>query len=102
MTRATTVLPLMAAAAAIFALIALMGGVGYAVYDQRETNLSLCQQTVENRKAIRVTWATARDFLVTGTTDPEARARTQALFNAVLRPIPPLECVNSQPVPKEE
>lgn len=100
MTRANQVLPLIAAAAAIVALIALTGGVSYAVFDQRETDRALCGQTVENRKAIRATWNAARRFINKSQPDPALRKQNNLFFDAVLHPIPLLECVDNQPVRK--
>lgn len=101
MTRSSQVLPLVVAAAAIVSLIALTGGVTYAIFDQRDTDRALCEQTVENRQAIRSTWNAARDFINSSQPDEEVRTQTNLFFDAVLRPIPPLECVGNQPVPKE-
>lgn len=102
MTRPNTILPYVAAAACIISLAAISGGMGYAIYDQRETNSVLCKQTVENRQAIRDTWNAARELILQGQSEGMSRANTNAFFDAVLRPIPPLECVGNQPVPKEE
>lgn len=80
----------------IFALAGL-----YSFQQQNHVSARLCEANVINRRAIRVTWKAAEEFILIGESDPEARRAAREFFAAVLRPIPPLECVDNQPVPKE-
>jgi hypothetical protein len=70
----------------------------YVVRQSSEVDRRLCQQTVQNRDAVRATWNAARMiFLARSENDEEINS----LFDEVLAPIPPLECVDNKPVPKE-
>lgn len=65
---------------------------------QERTDNKLCQSNVENRAAIRSTWLAAQQLILPTSENPEA---IRAFFGSVLKPIPPLRCVDNQPVPKE-
>jgi hypothetical protein len=81
-----------------FSFLALSVAALYRLDLSNRVDRELCEQTVENREAIRATWNTARGiFLARSENDTEINA----LFDQVLEPIPPLECVDNKPVPKE-
>lgn len=61
----------------------------------RQVQQALCQQTVDNRTATRLTWEAARAFILTRGGD---RQDTNEFFEAVLAVIPPLKCVDDKPV----
>lgn len=86
-----------AAVALSFILFALAGL--YTVVQQNYVDERLCESAVENREAVRSTWNAARELILPTAQDKEA---INKFFDGVLRPIPALECVNNQPVPKEE
>jgi len=81
-------------------LVFALAGV-YTIRQQDHVNQKLCQSTVTNRAAVRSTWLAAEE-LVASRTDQAQKDATRAFFQAVLRPIPPLRCVDNKPVPKED
>lgn len=102
--------PWLAAIGVGLAFVLFLGGGIYSVHHQRSVDQELCEITVENRDSTRSSWMAVRDVLlrtIEESDDSEAekaqdRIRTNAFVDEVLRPIPPLECVNNQPVPKSE
>lgn len=82
-----------------FMLFALAGL--YTFRQQQHVNAQLCQQTVDNRAATRETWNAAR-LLVNKGRDQESQKRTNDFFDAVLRAIPPLKCIDNKPVEEGE
>lgn len=93
----------MFAAASVFvALVMFTLALVYTFHQQSVVDRKLCNGTVANRAAVRDTWVAAKRLVLAGQTDPEIRKHTAAFFDAVLRPIPPLVCVDNQPVPKED
>jgi hypothetical protein len=80
---------------ALFALAAI-----YTLRQQENINVRLCEGTVENREAVRETWNAARVLILRRQTDGKERTLTNEFFDGVLRPIPPLECVDNKPIPK--
>lgn len=68
-------------------------------HHQQQVDRELCEGTVANRDAIRAAFTNARLVSLDHTEDPEA---VNNIFAAILQPIPPLECVDNKPVPKEE
>lgn len=99
--------PWLAAIGVGLAFILFLGGGIYSVHHQRGVDQKLCEITVENRDSTRSSWNAVRAVLLRNieqSEDSEAekakdRIRTNAFVDEVLRPIPPLECVNNQPVP---
>lgn len=70
------------------------------IHHEHEIDRKLCQSAVNNRVAVRVTWLAAEHLVITPNTTVERQERLNAFFNAVLKPIPPLECINNNPVPR--
>lgn len=87
-----------AAAAALLSMIGLGVAVGYHLASQKAVDEKLCEGAVANREAIRGTWNAARELVLLTADDPK---RINEFFDGVLRPIPALECIDNQPVPKE-
>jgi hypothetical protein len=86
------------AALAAVSFVALTVAALYRTDLSSRVDRELCKQTIENRDAIRATWNTAREvFIARGASEEQINA----LFDEVLRPIPPLTCVDNKPVPKE-
>jgi hypothetical protein len=73
----------------------------YSVRQQNHINRELCQSTVDNRAADRVQWTTLRDLVLPTLPDRDSRLEFERLIAGVLQPIPPLECRDNKPVPKE-
>lgn len=73
----------------------------YSVRQQHKVNEKICQSSAENRRAIRSTWLAAERFIIQGQPTEEARERTRLFFREVLNEIPPLQCVDSEPVSRE-
>ena len=78
------------------------------IHDQQNVDEKLCQVTVTNRASTRSAFESVRTAFLNNIPEnepPAERAESEARINAfidrVLRPIPPLECVNNQPIPKE-
>ena len=89
--------PYFAACAVSFAFLLLgMAGI-YTVRQQNLVNRKLCQQTVDNRIATRLTWNSARNLILANQTNQIQIARTNAFFDSVLENIPPLVCVDNKP-----
>lgn len=92
------------AAILLFALAGL-----YTYRQQNYVDEKLCRSAVENRMATRGSWLALQTLALQNireSSDSEAEKqeaveRTHAFVQAVLRPIPALECVDNQPVPKE-
>lgn len=98
-----------------FAAIAALAGVilfalsgVYTLRQQNHVDERLCDITIENRDSLRAAFEGVREAFLNNIpkNEPAAeRAETEARINAfidrVLQPIPPLECVDNQPVPKE-
>lgn len=99
--------PWLAAIGVGMAFVLFLGGGIYSVHHQRGVDQKLCKVTTENRDSTRASWEAVRGALlrsVEESDDSEAeKARVRIRYNAfideVLRPIPPLKCVNNQPVP---
>lgn len=82
-----------------FMLFALAGV--YTVRQQEHVNKRLCQGTVQNRQAVRTTWMAAHKLLLEAQDTEEGRQAIDRLFDGILEVIPPLRCVDSNPIPKE-
>jgi len=90
--------PWIAVAALVISFIVFgLAGI-YTVRQQDHVNLKLCEATVTNRMAVRSTWNAARLFI--NQSQPENKEQTNKFFDAVLKPIPPLKCVDNRPVPR--
>ena len=88
------------AALAVTSAFLLFGLAGlYTFNQQNHVNARLCEGTVTNREALRAAFFSAQTAILQDTDNP---ALINRVFQAILQPIPPLECVNSKPVPKEE
>jgi hypothetical protein len=85
------------AGVAVAFVLFLLAGL-YTFRQQEHVNHQLCQQTVDNREAIRSTWDAARMLIIAGEADPERQKRTNDFFDGVLKTIPPLKCVNNKPI----
>lgn len=96
--RVQTIGPYLATAAVLIAMVGFVVTLGVGLFLQERTDERLCRVNVANREAIRSTWLAARELILPTADDPEA---LNAFFTGVLKPIPPLECVDNQPVPKE-
>lgn len=88
-------------------LLIILAGL-YSVRQDREVDAKLCESTIQNRASTRAAFEAVREAFLNNIPEnepPAERAESEARINAfidrVLRPIPPLECVNNQPVPKE-
>ncbi len=92
--------PWFAAAAFILGIFLMASAGAYTIRQQNHINHKLCQQTIDNRDGIRSTWLAA-GTLVLRTVPREQREQTRAFFREILRPIPPLQCVDNKPIPKE-
>jgi hypothetical protein len=73
----------------------------YSVRQQDHVNQQLCQSTLSNREAVRTTWNAARQALLANQTSDEGRRAVNDFFDDILRVVPPLECRDSNPSPKE-
>lgn len=98
--RSERLAPWGAALSVGFAIFLFGLSIVYTFNHQNHTNARICQSAVDNREGLRDTWNAARTLLL-ATQTPAQRERTDEFFDGVLRPIPPLECVNNRPVPKE-
>ena len=97
-----------AAAIFFFGILLFAGGSLYVFERQNNINDRICQVTVDNRASTRAAFDAVRQAFVLSipvNESPQERAeriaRIDAFVDAILRPIPALECVNNQPVPKE-
>lgn len=91
--------PYVAALLVLLAMILLVGSAVYNINQQRALDERLCEHAVQTRMSLRVTFETSRDIFKSRSDNPAA---IDALFKGILRPIPPLECRDNQPVPKED
>lgn len=89
----------MAVIASVVALILLLLAGLYTFRQQSIVNQRLCEINVENRAALRATWEAVRVQFKETSDNPEAVDR---FVDAILRPIPELQCVDNRPLPKEE
>lgn len=70
----------------------------YTVRQQHHVDDRICDSAVENRAGLRRTWMAAERFIIQGQTTEEAQQRTRVFFESVLNEIPPLMCVDREPV----
>lgn len=91
--------PYFAATAALLGMLLFVLAGIYTFRQQNHVDAALCQSDVRGRAALRGSWEAARILLVPTADNPAA---LNAFFDGILKPIPPLECVDNQPVPKEE
>ena len=106
--RSERVGPFVAAAVFAAAFIAIIVLALLNVSHSRSVDRKLCGISIENRMSTRAAFEAVRDAFLNNIPEnepPAERAESEARINAfidrVLRPIPPLECVDNQPVPKE-
>lgn len=90
--------PYLAGAAVAISFFLLLLAGAYTFRQQGHVNRQLCQQTIDNREAIRRTWDAARVIVLKGQTTQEGQTRTNDFFNAILMSIPPLTCVDNRPL----
>jgi len=89
------------AGAYVVGVILLLGAMVYTFAQQEHVNQELCASTVANREADRVQWITLGRLIEPTIDTEEGRERMRALIAGVLRPIPPLECIDDKPIPRE-
>ena len=98
----------MAAAVFAAAFIAIIALALFNVSHSRSVDRKLCEITVENRASTRAAFEAVREAFLNNIPEneppaerAESEARIDAFIDRVLRPIPSLECIDNQPVPKE-
>lgn len=90
--------PYLAGLAVLLAFVLFIAAAGYNIYHQRATDSALCRSNVQNRMALRLVFEQARTVFKETSENPK---QVDIFFDRILQPIPPLECVGNQPVPKE-
>ena len=100
-------LQLSAVAATLSVLLLILAGV-YTFRQQDHVDERLCEITLENRDSLRAAFEGVRTAFLNNipenespTERAESEARVNAFIDRILQPIPPLACVDNQPVPKE-
>jgi hypothetical protein len=92
-------LPVIGASAfAVLALVGLSSALAFRAYDQRNLNNRICQNALDNRKALRVVLITAEKQGLATTEDAETRKRIQDFYGSLYELIPRIECRQGEPV----